>query len=419
MSFIADILSFTKPVPEDNVKVATAKSLKVVNGLVQDIMKTMPDDKEMLQEDQELWLKEWNITLVRGCLLQIRGYANGYILQTDMHIALQKACEHSMEILVNPIIMTAMQEASLFIEKWKAEVQEAMSKEMATPKDDKLSVIGSMTAESTSVTDTGKKEEVWREWYVMMTRHTRSALQPLKHKVRGSCHVISANCNVGFQCTWPIVEDVDNKDNDEDDDIEFVERWLAVSSMSVVYIRGLVTYMPIFTILFFIFTPCNTGIPLSRNFLGEQLSLIGIWEVNPIISALGATGIVLSIFLYNRISYGTYSPNMNNVMVLDITRRELMILISLLIPTILLGIFPNVILDSIHVSVSTILYNIFSYQESVSLGITLGIIFILLGLLLKIAAAPLHNWAPDVYDNSPTIVTIWLTIMPKMVAAVK
>jgi len=128
------------------------------------------------------------------------------------------------------------------------------------------------------------------------------------------------------------------------------------------YIRGLVTYMPIFTILFFIFTLCNTGIPLSLNFLGEQLALIGIWEVNPIISALGATGIVLSacysIFLYNRISYGTYSPNMNNVIVLDITRREFIILISLLIPTILLGIFPNVILDSIHVSVSTILYNI-------------------------------------------------------------
>ena len=127
------------------------------------------------------------------------------------------------------------------------------------------------------------------------------------------------------------------------------------------YIRGLVSYMPIFTILFFIFTLCNTGIPLSLNFLGEQLALIGIWEVNPIISALGATGLVFSacysIFLYNRISYGTYSPNMNNVIVLDITRREFVILISLLIPTILLGIFPNVILDSIHVSVSTILYN--------------------------------------------------------------
>nr|QBL02047.1 NADH dehydrogenase subunit 4 [Phlebopus portentosus] len=128
------------------------------------------------------------------------------------------------------------------------------------------------------------------------------------------------------------------------------------------YIRGLATYMPIFTILFFVFTLCNTGIPLSLNFLGEQLSLIGIWEINPIFSALGATGIVLSacysIFLYNRISYGVYSPNMNNNIVLDINRREFIILITLLIPTILLGIFPNIILDSIHLSVSTLLYNL-------------------------------------------------------------
>src|SRR6266702_1403928 len=42
------------------------------------------------------------------------------------------------------------------------------------------------------------------------------------------------------------------------------------------YVRGLVTYMPVFTILFFIFTLSNTGIPLTLNFLGEQLSLIGI-----------------------------------------------------------------------------------------------------------------------------------------------
>ena len=47
-------------------------------------------------------------------------------------------------------------------------------------------------------------------------------------------------------------------------------------------------------------------------------------------------------------------------------------------------------------------------------GFFLGIIFIIVGLLFKIAAAPLHNWSPDVYDDTPTIVTIWLTIMPKI-----
>jgi len=126
------------------------------------------------------------------------------------------------------------------------------------------------------------------------------------------------------------------------------------------YVRGLVTYMPVFTILFFIFTLSNTGIPLTLNFLGEQLSLIGIWERSPIIAALGATGIVLSaiysIYLYNRISYGIYSPHLKPIK--DISRREFNLLISLLIPTVLLGIFPNVILNGLHFSISSLLYNI-------------------------------------------------------------
>jgi len=126
------------------------------------------------------------------------------------------------------------------------------------------------------------------------------------------------------------------------------------------YVRGLVTYMPVFTILFFIFTLSNTGIPLTLNFLGEQLSLIGIWERSPIIAALGATGIVLSaiysIYLYNRISYGIYSPHLKPIK--DISRREFNLLLTLLLPTVLLGIFPNVILDGLHFSISSLLYNI-------------------------------------------------------------
>src|ERR1700742_2799607 len=127
------------------------------------------------------------------------------------------------------------------------------------------------------------------------------------------------------------------------------------------YIKGLVTYMRIFTILFFIFTLCNTGIPLSLNFIGEQLSLIGTFERSPIIAGLAAISIVLSacysIYFYNRISYGSYSPNIS--IIKDINRREYYLLISILIPTILLGIFPNVILDTLHVSVSSLIYNNF------------------------------------------------------------
>jgi NADH-ubiquinone oxidoreductase chain 2 len=55
-----------------------------------------------------------------------------------------------------------------------------------------------------------------------------------------------------------------------------------------------------------------------------------------------------------------------------------------------------------------------SYTNNIIQGITLGFLLIIIGFLFKIAAAPLHNWAPDVYSDSPTIVTIWLTIMPKI-----
>lgn len=126
------------------------------------------------------------------------------------------------------------------------------------------------------------------------------------------------------------------------------------------YLKGLVTYMPIFTILFFVFTLCNIGTPLTLNFLGEQMSLIGIWQVNPVIAVLGGTGIVLSacysVFLYNRISYGAYSPHLKPL--LDISRREFVLLISLLIPTVVLGIYPNVILETLHVSTTQLLYTV-------------------------------------------------------------
>ena len=46
--------------------------------------------------------------------------------------------------------------------------------------------------------------------------------------------------------------------------------------------------------------------------------------------------------------------------------------------------------------------------------VTWALIIMAIGLLFKISAAPFHNWAPDVYDEVPTIITMWLTIMPKI-----
>jgi NADH-ubiquinone oxidoreductase chain 2 len=56
----------------------------------------------------------------------------------------------------------------------------------------------------------------------------------------------------------------------------------------------------------------------------------------------------------------------------------------------------------------------FGPGADIIIGLSLGLILVIIGFLFKIAAAPLHYWAPDVYDDSPTIVTIWLTIMPKI-----
>jgi NADH-ubiquinone oxidoreductase chain 2 len=62
------------------------------------------------------------------------------------------------------------------------------------------------------------------------------------------------------------------------------------------------------------------------------------------------------------------------------------------------------------------IYSLISVSEvnNIIQGLSLGLILIIIGFLFKISAAPLHNWSPDVYDETPTIVTIWLTIMPKI-----
>ena len=49
-------------------------------------------------------------------------------------------------------------------------------------------------------------------------------------------------------------------------------------------------------------------------------------------------------------------------------------------------------------------------------GLTFGIVFILVGLAFKISAVPFHMWAPDVYEGSPTSVTLFFAIVPKIAA---
>ena len=62
-------------------------------------------------------------------------------------------------------------------------------------------------------------------------------------------------------------------------------------------------------------------------------------------------------------------------------------------------------------------FNLISISISdVQYGLTFGIVFILVGLAFKISAVPFHMWAPDVYQGSPTSVTIFFAILPKIAA---
>ena len=62
-------------------------------------------------------------------------------------------------------------------------------------------------------------------------------------------------------------------------------------------------------------------------------------------------------------------------------------------------------------------FDIISYQlNSNEYALTFGIVFILVGLAFKISAVPFHMWAPDVYEGSPTSVTLFFTMVPKVAA---
>jgi NADH-ubiquinone oxidoreductase chain 4 len=87
---------------------------------------------------------------------------------------------------------------------------------------------------------------------------------------------------------------------------------------------------------------------------------MGIFQRSTIIGALGATGIFFSacysIWMYNRISYGSFSKYL--VVTNDVSRREFILLLTLLIPVVFIGVYPNVILNSLHLTVSSLIYHI-------------------------------------------------------------
>ena len=125
--------------------------------------------------------------------------------------------------------------------------------------------------------------------------------------------------------------------------------------------RGVAQIMPVFCIMFFILCLGNCGAPLTLNFVGEFLSLYGTVEKSPLLGALASSSIVFSaaytIFMFNRIAFGGSYSKLFNVNIIDLNKREFIMLSILIYLTVILGIYPNVILDGIHYSVTTLIYD--------------------------------------------------------------
>src|SRR5690554_22329 len=122
-------------------------------------------------------------------------------------------------------------------------------------------------------------------------------------------------------------------------------------SRLIIYYGGLVHMMPLYTIIFLFFTMANIALPGTSSFIGEFLIISGIFKFNFIGAILCTTSMILggcySLWVYNRISYGNLKIDYISAFK-DINLREFSILIPLLIGSLILGLYPNSVLNFIH-----------------------------------------------------------------------
>jgi len=129
----------------------------------------------------------------------------------------------------------------------------------------------------------------------------------------------------------------------------------------VSYYSGLVHTMPLFTLIFLIFTMANIALPGTSSFVGEFLILSGAFKVNTCVTFLGATGMILgggySLWLFNRVCYGNLKIQYLSQFQ-DLSLKEFFVFLPLLLGTFILGIYPELFLDVIHASVHNLVAQI-------------------------------------------------------------
>ena len=132
------------------------------------------------------------------------------------------------------------------------------------------------------------------------------------------------------------------------------------STRLITFYRGIAQVMPLFSVLFFILCLGNAGTPLTLNFIGEFMSLYGTFERLPLLGIFASSSIVFraayTIYMFNRIAFAGSFSKFFKFSIPDLNKRELSILLTLVVLTVFLGIYPAPILDGLHYSVSSLIY---------------------------------------------------------------
>ena len=121
---------------------------------------------------------------------------------------------------------------------------------------------------------------------------------------------------------------------------------------------GLVNRMPAYALIFMLFTMANVGLPGTSGFIGEFLTLLGIFQANTWVALFATSGVILSaayaLWLYRRVVMGELIKE-SLKSITDMTGRERAIFAPLVVMTILLGVYPALVTDIIGPSVTALI----------------------------------------------------------------
>jgi NADH-quinone oxidoreductase subunit M len=121
---------------------------------------------------------------------------------------------------------------------------------------------------------------------------------------------------------------------------------------------GLVHRMPRYAFVFMFFTLASVGLPGLSGFVGEFLVLVGTFKANTWVAFLAATGLILgaayALWLYRKIIFGELTKDTLKA-ILDMSPREVVVFLPLVLITIWMGIYPNSFLDPMAASVDKLI----------------------------------------------------------------